>query len=55
MFKLAVSEERERRAIAIELHDRLCQPLAVATMRLSLDGSLPNIASSTARRTTAAG
>ncbi len=35
LFKLAISEERERRAIGMEVHDELCQPLAVASIRLA--------------------
>ena len=35
LFKLAITEERERRAIAGDLHDELCQPLAAAGMRLA--------------------
>ena len=35
LFKLAITEERERRAIATDLHDELCQPLAAASLRLT--------------------
>ena len=35
LFKLAITEERERRAIAMDLHDELCQPLAAASLRLT--------------------
>ena len=34
LFKLAITEERERRAFATDLHDELCQPLAAASLRL---------------------
>jgi two-component system, chemotaxis family, CheB/CheR fusion protein len=35
LFKLAVSEEHERRTYAGELHDELCQPLAAANLELA--------------------
>ena len=41
LFKLAITEERERRAIAMNLHDELCQPLAAASLHLS---ALPGVA-----------
>jgi len=34
-FEAAIAEERERRRLAIELHDRIGQPLALAEIRLT--------------------
>ena len=34
LFKLALTEERERRVVATELHDEVCQPLAAASLHL---------------------
>ncbi len=34
-FEAAVAEERERRRLAVELHDRIGQPLALAQIRLT--------------------
>ncbi len=40
--ELTLTEERERRRIAVELHDRIGQPLAVSRIRLGvLKGQLP--------------
>ena len=53
--QLSISEEHERRRLAIELHDRVSQPLAAAKMRLETS-ELPGVSASAAaaHRTVAA-
>jgi two-component system CheB/CheR fusion protein len=44
VFDAALTEERERRRMAIELHDRIGQTLALAQIKLTfLRGNLPNM------------